>query len=310
MQAQSVERPTILHLFTPGKQASPFDVNMAVDAGFQVVVPYAHVDMENLAALTQDAIFSRGPKGAKKTGIFIGGRDVVVAHDMLELAEKSMFPPFVVSVFADPSGSYTTAAGMIACVERQLRRVHGTGLDGKRVLILGGTGAVGRIAGVLCAQSGAAVRLCSHSDAKRAKAAAELLSTRFKVAMDGLLIDSAAALQGELSDTDVVLATAAAGVQVMGKEDLAAAKSLLVAADVNAVPPSGIAGVDVKHDGVPIDGSGGGGNTVGIGALAIGDVKYQVQHRLFVRMLEAGKPVFLGFAEALAVARELVADAG
>src|SRR5690606_29826775 len=108
---------TILHLFTPGRQASPFDVNMAVDAGYQVVVPYPDVDLENLAALTQDAIFSRGPKGVRKTGIFIGGRDVVLANDMLELAQKSMFPPFVVSVFADPSGSYTTAAAMIACVE-------------------------------------------------------------------------------------------------------------------------------------------------------------------------------------------------
>ena len=132
MQTQSTERPTILHLFTPTRQASPFDVNMAVDAGYQVVVPYAEVDMNNLAALTQDAIFSRGPKGVGKTGIFIGGRDVVVAHDMLELARKSMFPPFMVSVFADPSGSYTTAAGLIACVERALRNAHRTSLGGRR----------------------------------------------------------------------------------------------------------------------------------------------------------------------------------
>ena len=304
MQAQSVERPTILHLFTPGKQASPFDVNMAVDAGYQVVVPYADVGMDNLAALTQDAIFSRGPKGVRKTGIFIGGRDVVMAHDMLDLAQKSMFAPFMVSVFADPSGSYTTAAGMIACVERELRKAHGSDLQGKRVLVLGGTGAVGRIAGVLCARSGARVRLCSHSDAKRARDAADLLNRRFGVGLDGLLIDSPAALRRELGEADIVLATAAAGVQVMAKEDFAAAKRLLVAADVNAVPPPGIAGVDVQQDGTPIAGS----KAAGIGALAIGNVKYQVQHRLFVRMLEAGKPVFLGFPEALEMARELVAD--
>ncbi|HZH08201.1 MAG TPA: NAD(P)-dependent methylenetetrahydromethanopterin dehydrogenase [Lautropia sp.] len=302
MQAQSAERSAILHLFTPTKQASPFDVNMAVDAGYQVVVPYPEVDMRNVAALTQDAIFSRGPKGVRKTGIFIGGRDVVVAQDMLELAQKSMFPPFMVSAFADPSGSFTTAAGMIACVERELRKAHGSTLDGKRVLILGGTGAVGRIAAVLCARSGAAVRLCSHSDQKRAEAAAEQLNKRFDVAVEGLLIDAPATLRRELGGTDVVLATAAAGVQVMGGDDLAAADGLLVAADVNAVPPAGIAGVDVKHDGVPIPGS----SAVGIGALAIGNVKYQVQHQLFVRMLQADKAVFLGFSEALEMARELV----
>ena len=302
MQGQGVDRPTILHLFTPGKQASPFDVNMAVDAGYQVVVPYADVDLENLSALTQDAIFSRGPKGVRKTGLFIGGRDVVMANDMLELAQKSMFPPFMVSVFADPSGSYTTAAAMIACVERELRKLHGTSFDGKRVLVLGGTGAVGRICGVMCARAGASVRLCSHSNAKKAKASADAVNLRFDVDTQGVRLDAPATLQRELADADVVLATAAAGVQVLGKDDLRAAGRLLVAADVNAVPPAGIAGVDVQHDGVPLQGT----KAVGIGALAIGNVKYQVQHRLFVRMLEAAKPVFLGFPEALEMARELV----
>ncbi len=302
MQGQGVDRPTILHLFTPGKQVSPFDVNMAVDAGYQVVVPYADVDLENLAALTQDAIFSRGPKGVRKTGLFIGGRDVVMANDMLELARKSMFPPFMVSVFADPSGSYTTAAAMVACVERELRKAHGASLDGKQVLVLGGTGAVGRICGVMCARAGAAVRLCSHSDEKRAKAASDAINQRFDVTTRGVLIDSSAALRRELGDADVVLATAAAGVQVLGKDDLPAAGRMLVAADVNAVPPAGIAGVDVQHDGVPLEGT----KAVGIGALAVGNVKYQVQHRLFVRMLETAKPVFLGFPEALEMARELV----
>ena len=51
----------------------------------------------------------------------------------------------------------------------------------------------------------------------------------------------------------------------------------------------------------------GGTKAVGIGALAIGNVKYQVQHRLFLRMLEAAKPVFIGFPEAMEMARELVA---
>jgi methylene-tetrahydromethanopterin dehydrogenase len=128
------------------------------------------------------------------------------------------------------------------------------------------------------------------------------LSRRFGVALEGLLIDSPETLQRELAATEVVLATAAAGVQVMGRDDLAAATALLVAADVNAVPPAGIAGVDVQHDGVPMEGS----TAVGIGALAIGNVKYQVQHELFVRMRQAGEAVFLGFNEALEMARDLV----
>ena len=36
--------PHILHMMTPLKHVSPFDVNMALDAGFDAVVPYTHVE--------------------------------------------------------------------------------------------------------------------------------------------------------------------------------------------------------------------------------------------------------------------------
>jgi methylene-tetrahydromethanopterin dehydrogenase len=294
-----MDRQYILHMFTPGKQMSPFDVNMAVDAGYQVVVPYAEVGTENVAAMTQDAIFSRGPKGASFTGIFIGGRDVVVAADMLETARKAMVPPFVVSVFADPSGSFTTAAALVACVEHHLKKTHKTDLAGKRVLILGGTGAVGRIAAVLAEQLGARVAIASHSGIERARKMADETNRRFNSRVEPVASDSPAALRGALAEAEVVLATAAAGVQLMTAADVASAGKMLIAADVNAVPPAGIAGIDVFDDGKQL----GNGRAVGLGALAIGNVKYQVQHKLFVQMRETSKPVVLGIGEALAVAR-------
>ena len=70
-----MERPYILHMFTPSRQMSPFDINMAADAGYQIIVPYSDVTIDGIAGLTQDTIFSRGPKGVARTGIFIGGRD-------------------------------------------------------------------------------------------------------------------------------------------------------------------------------------------------------------------------------------------
>ena len=51
-----MERPYILHMFTPGKQMSPFDINMAADAGYQMVVPYAEVGLDAITGLTQDTI--------------------------------------------------------------------------------------------------------------------------------------------------------------------------------------------------------------------------------------------------------------
>ena len=300
-----MERPYILHMFTPGKQMSPFDINMAADAGYQLVVPYADVGLDSIVALTQDTIFSRGPRGVARTGIFIGGRDAVLAADMLDQCVKAMVPPFAVSVMADPSGAYTTAAAMVACVEAALQAHHGHGLEGRRIVVLGGTGPVGRIAGVLAAQAGAEVRLSSRHGIDVAEEAARHTAARFGVVMHGVSGGDRAAVRTSLGEADVLLATAAAGVQVVSAEDLAFAKGLEVAADVNAVPPEGIAGVGVMDDAKPLAGTG----AVGIGALAIGNVKYQTQHRLLVRMREAEKsPLTLSFAEAFAMARRVLAE--
>jgi len=301
-----MERPYILHLLTPAHQASPFDVNMAADAGYQIITPYTDVGVDGVTALTQDAIFSRGPKGVARTGIFIGGRDALLAADMLERAKRAMFKPFVVSLMADPSGAYTTAAAMVACVEAALRRHHdGLGLSGQDVLVLGGTGPVGRIAAVLAAQAGAVVRIASHSGLEAAQKAALDTGARFGVSLQGVSGADRAALRDALAPAGVVLACAAAGVQVVAPEDLAFAKGLKVAADVNAVAPEGIAGVGVMDDAKPLAGVAG---AVGIGALAVGNVKYQTQHRLLMSMVQAEKALVLSFPEAFTAAREFLAE--
>lgn len=299
-----MERPYILHMFTPGRQMSPFDINMAADAGYQIIVPYCDASLDSITGLTQDAIFSRGPKGVQRTGIFIGGRDALLAADMLERAKNAMVKPFVVSLMADPSGAYTTAAAMVACVEAALRRQGAAGLAGQRVVVLGGTGPVGRIAGVIAAQAGATVSLSSRNGIDVAEQAARETGARFGVTLHGISGGDRAAVRTSIGEADVLLACAAAGVQVVSAEDLGFAKDLKVAADVNAVPPEGVAGVGVMDDAKPLAGTA----ALGIGALAIGNVKYQTQHRLLVQMREAEKAVQLGFAEAFATARAFLAE--
>lgn len=301
-----MERPYILHMFTPGLQMSPFDVNMAADAGYQVLVPYCQVELDGVTGLTQDAIFSRGPKGVARTGIFIGGRDVLLAQDMLQRAVAAMVKPFEVSVMADPSGAYTTAAAMVACVEQALKQLQGGGLQGQRVLVLGGTGPVGRVAGLIAASAGAEVYLSSRSGQAAAKRAADEIASRFGAALQGVSGADREAVRASLAEADVVLACAAAGVRVLSADDLSLARRLKVAADVNAVPPEGIAGVGVMDQAKPLPGT----SALGIGALAIGNVKYQTQHRLLLRLREAGTPQTLGIAEAFAEAREVLAASG
>jgi methylene-tetrahydromethanopterin dehydrogenase len=103
---------------------------------------------------------------------------------------------------------------------------------------------------------------------------------------------------------DVIFAAAAAGVQVINEKHIETSGRLKVAADVNAVPPSGIAGLDLMGNCEPIAGSKSG--AVGIGALAIGNVKYQTQHRLLQEMRDSDKPIYLHFERAFEIAREIV----
>lgn len=299
-----MERPYILHMFTPGRQMSPFDINMAADAGYQIVVPYSDVGSGSIAGLTQDVIFSRGPTGVSRTGIFIGGRDAVHAADMLDKSVKAMVKPFVVSVLADPSGAYTTAAAMIACVEAALQRTHGHGLQDQKVVVIGGAGPVGRIACVIAARAGARVCLSNRDGLVEAETAAGVTGVRFGVTLKGVSGENRETVHASLADADVILACAAAGVQVLSAEDLSHAKQLKVAADVNAVPPAGIADVGLMDNGVPLAGT----SAVGIGALAIGNVKYQTQHRLLVQMHDARSPQVLSFPEAFATARSFLQE--
>jgi methylene-tetrahydromethanopterin dehydrogenase len=88
---------------------------------------------------------------------------------------------------------------------------------------------------------------------------------------------------------------------------LSKAMQLIVAADVNAVPPLGIAGLGVQDDGKPLAGAGS-GRALGIGALAIGNVKYQVERGLFQDMLSADKALYLDFVSAFDKARQVTAQ--
>ncbi len=297
--------PYVLHMITPLANVSPFDVNMAVDAGIDTVVPYTGIETAQVEALTQDAMFSRDPKNAARTGLFIGGRDAAMALDMLDVARKAMFPPFQISVFADPSGAFTTAAAMVAVVERALRRSGRDGLTGLDVQVYGATGVVGGIAGLIAAQAGGKVTLVSHRGVSAVQGKAEEFGRRYGVTLS--CADTASGGKADLLErAEVVLACGKAGITVLSADDLRAAKRLRVAADINAVPPAGVEGVGVQDDGVALATVSG---AVGIGALAIGNVKFKVQHHLLERMQTGGIAVAFDFQDAMAAARTIAGKA-
>lgn len=296
------ERPQILHLLSPLRHASPFDINMALDAGFDHVVPYTNVELPDVAGLVQDAIFSRGPKGVKRTCMFIGGRNAMLALDMLEAARNAMFPPFQMSLFADPAGSFTTAAALVACIEKHLMSSFQATLKMRKVLVFGATGVVGFAAGVIAGLEGAQVTLVGYDGPARVAKAAADAQARFEVAL--LFADgSSDALKADLvKEAEVIISAGRAGLQVLSKDQLGSAANLRIAADVNAVPPAGIEGIGLQDDGAPLDGTPG----LGIGPLAIGNIKYQVESGLFRRMIESDEPLILDFRDAFASARAII----
>lgn len=294
---------SILHMLDPMPNNSPFDVNMAVDAGFDVLMPYSNVKLDSVHGLTQDAIFSRGPAGVKKTALFIGGRDMGLAMDMIGSAKAAMVPPFEISVFADPSGAFTTAAALVGCVERELKAKHGKNLKDCKALVFGGTGPVGIATGVIASLAGADTSLVDHLSVHTADDAAKEYNRRFQSTLKGAKAGNDAEKIALLEDVDVVFCTAKAGIQVLSTEILKHAKVLKVAGDVNAVPPLGIEGIKLKDFGAPLAAV---EDAVGVGSLAVGDIKYRLQQLLLASMLETDKPLYLDFRDAFTKAREIV----
>ena len=137
-----------------------------------------------VTGLVQDAIFSRPPDAGVDTGIFIAGKDVSLALDMFDAAKKAMVPPFQVSVFADPAGSFTTAAAMVAKVEKALEKKFERGLKDTRIAIFGATGVVGFCTAVIAAREGAKVTLVGHDGVERVKKVAAEIKSRFGVDVD------------------------------------------------------------------------------------------------------------------------------
>lgn len=294
----------ILYILVPDTNISPFDVTIAADAGYTQILPFANVKPDDVIPMVQDAIFSRPPKRFNDTGIFIGGRDVHVATDMFQNAKNAMVGPFEVGVFVDPNGAYTTAASIVALVEQAMEEKTGAGLKGHKVAVFG-TGPVGLCTAVLIAQQGGKPELCQLT-ADDDKNVAKRFCERYGVSVPWASAQTHTEKAAVLKDTEVVISAAKAGIRILEKEELDFAEKLIVAADTNAVPPTGIEDIEAndKHKSVSMAKS----TFLGIGSLAIGNLKYKTQFGLFERMMASEKAALLDFRDAYDFAISILHD--
>jgi hypothetical protein len=175
----------------------------------------------------------------------------------------------------------------------------GGDVRGKRVLIVAGTGPVGIRAAGLFAKAGADVCITSRK-ADAGERARELVLKRFGGTVRAIAMPDAKEAIRACDRAELLLNAGPAGVMLVPKLAWANRPGLKVVADVNAVPPLGIEGVDVMDDGVTKDG------VVCFGALAIGNLKMKVHKACIARLFERNDLVL--DAETIAdVARELMA---
>ena len=294
-------KKNILHMISPQDNVSPFDVNMACDAGYDLVIPYTNVNLTDVNSLVQDAIFSRSVSNAKKTGVFICGKDASLALDMMDAAKKAMVPPFEISVFPDPAGSFTTAAAMVACTEKTLKEKFNTNFQDKNIIVYGGKGIVGGISAIMCAQQGAKCTIVGYDGISNVQKKAEEYKSRYDVDIipgDGSTDELNTSF---LPKADIIFCAARAGTQVISLNQLKNTQNVKVLADVNAVPPAGLEGVGLKDDDVQRE-----CGAYSIGPLTSGDIKVKTQYKMFEKMCTTDKPLYLNFDEALKTSREIL----
>ncbi len=281
-------KPKILIQLDPDQHPSVFDAVVATDAGVDRLLQYGGVEKSDVRGIIHGAIFTRGPQDLLNTAVFIGGSSVKAGESLLAEATKAFFGPMRVSVLLDANGANTTAAAAVLAAAKHVE------LSGATAVVLGGTGPVGERAALLLARQGAKVRLASRS-LDRAKESCDRIAAK---APGGSLMpfssDSAAALDG----AQVLIAAGAAGVELVSQQARQSAKSLKVAIDLNAVPPAGIAGIEVTDKAKERDG------LICYGAIGVGGTKMKI-HRAAIQKLFTANNLILDAEQVFQIGQEL-----
>lgn len=286
------------------KHASAFDILTTMDLfPGSSVLKYENVTAEDAEVIVRDAMFPRGPKGAKHTKIFINGHDSEKAKEILARVQKSMFPPFELAVLIDPRGAYTTASAAVAKTLELLSGRGLGGLDGKRVCILAGTGPVGQTAARLYAAENATITVTSRS-LQKASALATLVNDDLKMdKVKGVEAKTPEEVGKAIEEAEVVLSAGAAGMQLLPLSVLKeSGKRCRVVVDINAVPPLGVEGLDAEADGERVV-----SDAFGVGALVVGKLKNKVEAELIRRAAEEPKGIF-DYKKAYEIAKKLVLE--
>ena len=295
---------TVFIFLDTDKHASPFDILTTIDTLPEAaILKYENVTDEDVEQIVYDAIFPRGPEGAKHTKIFINGRDFKRVNEILEKAQKCMIPPFESAIMVDPRGAYTTASAAVAkTLEFSIKKNLGT-FENKAVTILAGTGPVGQTAAKLYAAEKANVIITSRSLQKVSSIVTKINEELGCEKVRGIEAQTPEDIGKTIEKAEIVLSAGAVGTHVLPLNVLKQfAKKGKIVADINAIPPLGVEGLDSNADGIEIL-----PYIYGIGALSIGKLKNKVEAGLIRRTAEEPSGIF-GYKAAFELAKRHVSE--
>lgn len=271
---------------------STFDRVVAVDAGVEELFSYGGVTPENVTSLVHGAMFTRGPKDLRNTAIFIGGSNVAAGEALFDKVQSLFFGPVRVSVMMDSNGSNTTAAAAVLAALKHLDPAQTT------AVILGGTGPVGQRAAQILTALGANIRIGTRSLKKAEDTCAAVAAQVPGAKVSACETATEAGVMSACDGAQLVIATGAAGVQILSATQRQSLRELKVAIDLNAVPPAGLQGIEVMDKAVDRDG------VLCYGAIGVGGTKMKI-HKAAIEKLFTANNLSLNTAAIFEIGKSL-----
>ncbi len=291
-----MSKPNILIQLDTDAHPSVFDAVVAVDSGVTHLLQYRDVKPENVRELVYGAIFTRGVDDLKHTAIFIGGSDVTAGERLLAKVTETFFGPMRVSVLLDSNGANTTAAAAVLAARQHLPPAGAT------VLVLAGTGPVGRRVAQLLVGENAVVRLASRAMSKAEEVCTQIGGNNGRAYITPYSTGSRDELIAALQGVQCVISAGAPGVLMLPEDVRRGCSGLQVAIDLNAVPALGIAGIAATDKAKTRDGM------VCYGALGVGGTKMKI-HRAAIAQLFTSNGLTLDAPQILEIGKRLEASA-
>ncbi|OQY43847.1 MAG: methylenetetrahydrofolate dehydrogenase [Anaerolineaceae bacterium 4572_78] len=268
-----------------------FDTVVAYDGGADHVISLGGVTPENVTQLVEGAIYTRSAKQKKNTALLVSGSNLVASVAVFNAIQKQFFSKFRVSVMLDSNGCNTTASAAVLQINKA------DSLEGKRAIVLGGTGPVGQRIAVLLAREGAIVHISSRK-LERSQEICQTIKEQFDVEIIPKVAFSDASMQAALYGMNIVFGTSKSGIRLLELHHWQSHPAIKYMLDLSTQPPLGFDGIKLLDKGAERHGK------LIWGGLGIGAFKLKL-HRACIAHLFTSNDQILDIDEIYRISKEM-----